>query len=120
MALTKKRRVWLEAYLQTWNATEAARQAGYSFPNKSGPALLKDEHIRQAIDERLESEHMKASEALALIARKARKGNLRALELIGKAHRLFVDRVEHEGGERPIQVVIEYVDDPFASEVPPS
>lgn len=53
MALTKKRRAWLEQYLQCWNATEAARRVGYKHPNTQGPRLLLQSDIRQIIDQRL-------------------------------------------------------------------
>ena len=49
-----KERVWLEEYFKCWNATEAARRAGYAWPEKLGPrkkAKFTDE-IRQRLDER--------------------------------------------------------------------
>lgn len=72
MALSQKQQVWIEEYLQTWNATEAARRAGYAIPRISGvenlskPALM--EEIRRRVDERA----MGADEVLVRLAEQAR------------------------------------------------
>jgi phage terminase small subunit len=147
--LTDKQRLFVEHYLQCWNATEAARRAGYRHPNKVGPRNLVKVGIREIIGQRLQAMAMDADEVLAHLASIARgsaadivqtdagpqgvidlakaeksgalhlvkklewtKGYLRvefydrleALELLGKAHRLFVDRKEHSGPDGgPIQ-----------------
>lgn len=60
--MTKKEQIWLAEYLQCWNETEAARRAGYKWPNKQGAVKAKKfapqiaEHIRQT--------QMSADEAL--------------------------------------------------------
>ncbi len=70
--LTPKQVRFLEHYLTCWNATEAARVAGYKHPNKQGPELLKNEQIAAAIGERLETAAMSANEVLARISAQAR------------------------------------------------
>lgn len=70
--LTRKQRVWLEAYLTTWNATEAARQAGYKHPDRQGPRLLGNVVIRAAIEARMAEKAMGANEVLTRLAQQAR------------------------------------------------
>lgn len=71
MKLTTMQRLWLEAYLRTFNATEAARVAGYKYPNKNGPANLEHPKLREAIEERLEEAAMSANEVLARLSQQA-------------------------------------------------
>jgi phage terminase small subunit len=50
--LSERQRVWLFHYLPPGgrcNATEAARQAGYAWPNKSGPRVSHSPKIRPII-----------------------------------------------------------------------
>lgn len=75
-ALTRKQRVFVEAYLTCWNATEAARRAGYKHPNKQGPALVKLGLIAEAVEARLKEMAMGADEVLARLAEQAR-GDIR-------------------------------------------
>jgi len=142
MALTNKRRVFVEEYLRCWNASEAARRAEYAYPGTEGHRLLQNAEIQAYIKARLEQVCMSADEVLIRLAEKARfdfgrfvyrrgmtdeliiewealveaqlthlvKAVYRtahgtriefhdpehALELIGKAHGLFVDRQEIE------------------------
>ncbi len=48
--LTRKQRVFVLAYLEELNATDAARRAGYAHPNTQGPRLLVNVGISAAID----------------------------------------------------------------------
>lgn len=54
--LTDKQRIFIDEYLVCWNATEAAKKAGYSEKTaySSGQRLLKDVEISRIIDERKE------------------------------------------------------------------
>ncbi len=57
--ISQRQRRWLFAYLTKaakWNATEAARVAGYKWPNHSGPENLQKlrAHIDRAVDARLD------------------------------------------------------------------
>lgn len=99
MSLTNKRRVFVEQYLQCWNASEAARRAGYAHRSE-GPRLLSNADIQVYINLRLADMQMSADEVLNRLADHARddsKGiSLRALELVGKHHKLFTERHEVE------------------------
>lgn len=55
MSLTYKQRAFVEHFLGVaqWNATEAARRAGYKHPNKQGPRLLVNVGIQRHIADRL-------------------------------------------------------------------
>lgn len=99
MALTNKQRVFIEEYLRTWNATAAARAAGYSENTAyaTGAENLNKPEIAAAISERLRQRHMTADEALSRTADIARfdmtewidaDGNLdiAALRAAGKGH----------------------------------
>lgn len=68
--MTDKEAVWLEEYLKCWNASEAARRAGYKWPNKQGPRKLAK--FSDEIAERIEEKAMLADEVLAHLADVAR------------------------------------------------
>jgi phage terminase small subunit len=70
--LSNKQRVFVEAYLQTWNATEAARRAGYKHPDVQGPRLLGNVGIAAAIERRMREMAMQTDEMLARLAEQAR------------------------------------------------
>ena len=139
MTLRNKQKAFVEGYLRCWNATEAAREAGYSprTAKSIGSENLTKPDIQAEIINRLREHHMSSDEALMLLSDIARadisdfiadngsinweavrkngrlikkikhiKGqhseielhdSLRALEMIGKFHRLFLERYEVEG-----------------------
>ena len=72
MALTPKQEVFVNEYLATWNATEAARRAGYAFPNQQGPRLLVNIGIAEEIKQRIADKVMTADEVLVRLAEQAR------------------------------------------------
>ena len=100
MALTNKRRVFVYEYLKCWNASEAARRANFKQPHSQGSRLLENVEVQAYIKARLAETAMSADEVLNRLADHARddsKGvSLRALELIGKHHKLFTERHEVE------------------------
>jgi phage terminase small subunit len=84
--LSAKQRAFVEAYFQTgehgrWNATEAARIAGYAHPNKQGPRLLVNVGIKAAIERRLAEMKMDADEVLIRLAETARFDPLQFMEV---------------------------------------
>lgn len=70
--LTRKQEAFVLTYLACWNATEAARQAGYAFPNVEGPKNLVNPSIVARIQERLTELKMDADEVLERLAAHAR------------------------------------------------
>jgi phage terminase small subunit len=96
VALTNKQRVFIEEYLATWNATEAARRAGYAYPNVEGSRLLVNDSIAAEIEARIAEKVMSANEVLVRLAEQARAEqnryltpegiNLEALLRDGKGH----------------------------------
>lgn len=152
--LTDKQRFFIESYLQCWNATEAARQAGYD-GNETTLAAIGWENLRkpliaEAVSKRISEVAMSADEVLRRLAavgrgsmdcfidedgyfdlggEKARANRhlikkvkvkkrvggpeddpwtetetevelhdpMRAMETIGRHHKLFTDRVDHTG-----------------------
>ena len=70
--LSPKRRRFVEAYLATWNASEAARQAEYAKPGSQGQRLLTFVEVQTAIQQRLAEVAMKTDEVLARLAEQAR------------------------------------------------
>jgi len=72
MALTGKQRVFVEAYLDCLNATEAARRAGYQQPMQQGSRLLRNVEVRTATDAGLRERAMGKDEVLARLAEMAR------------------------------------------------
>lgn len=72
--LSYKRRVFVEEYLRCWNATEAAKRAGYSprTARSQGQRLLTNVDIQAAIKARLAEKAMWADEVLLRLAEQAR------------------------------------------------
>lgn len=70
--LTTKQRVFIDAYLTCWNATEAARRAGYAFPNVEGSKNLVKPSIAAAVRQRIDEMAMTADEVLIRLADHAR------------------------------------------------
>ncbi len=76
MALTDKQQAFVNAYVKCWNASEAARRAGYSAntANEQGSRLLANASIRAEIERRKAELTMSADEALTRITEQARAG----------------------------------------------
>lgn len=109
--LTEKQKKFIDYYIETGNATESARRAGYKQPQVQGSQNL--EKLRNFIDERLKPDEDKriadADEVLQYLTAVMRgevkdtfdfdtsvRDRNKAAELLGKRHRLFVDKVEQE------------------------
>lgn len=77
MSLTGKQRAFIEAYLTHFNATQAAKDAGYQTEDENtfaaiGYENLRKPQIREAIDQRLAERAMTANEVLWRLAEQAR------------------------------------------------
>jgi len=72
--LTTRQRLFVDAYLQCWNAAESARRAGYSekAARQTGRFLLTNPYIKAEVEQRLLENQMQADEALARLADMAR------------------------------------------------
>jgi len=71
--LTARQTAFIEHYLQTWNASEAARRAGYTGDaNTVGPRLLADVGISEAIATRLQDLKATTNEVLVRLTQHAR------------------------------------------------
>lgn len=94
--LTDKQRLWVEAYLETWNATEAARRACYNGSDETlasiGSENLRKPKIRAEIEERLSEAAMSANEVLARLAQQARADISEFVHRIaGSRHNFLLD-----------------------------
>lgn len=67
-----KMQAFVEAYLELWNATEAAKRAQYKCPAEMGSRLLKRVDVQTAIKARLDELSMPANEVLARITQQAK------------------------------------------------
>jgi phage terminase small subunit len=78
MGLSKKQQAFVEFYLQTWNATEAAKRAGYSRKTaySIGSENLTKPEIKAAIDARLAELKMSSDEVMIRLSQMAR-GDMR-------------------------------------------
>ena len=101
-----KERIWLTEYLECWNATEAARRAGYAWPEKQGPA--KRAKFEDEISDALTQYAMGKEEAMARLAEIARgtwseyitpKGDVDIAKIVedGNAHLIVEIRDTREG-----------------------
>lgn len=72
--MTDKQQLFVNAYLghANLNATEAARIAGYRFPNVQGSQLKKEPDIAAAIASRLKEQTLAADEVLRILSDQAR------------------------------------------------
>ncbi len=66
--LTDRQRVFCDEYLRRWNATDAARIAGYLDPEVQGWRLKQNAVVKAAIDARLKAHHLGADEVLARLS----------------------------------------------------
>lgn len=130
--LTTKQELFVAAYLGDahGNATEAARMAGYRQPKQQGHRLLTNVDIAARVAEKVENADISADRVLAELAsvafaswtefvevlsrnkdgtpRKVKMdltNKVKALELLGKYHSLFVERQQIDVNIREHRVV---------------
>lgn len=70
--LTRRQKVYVEVYLGCWNQTEAARVAGFAFPDVAGVKLMKLPQVQDAIAVRMKELHVSADEVLTRLGQQAR------------------------------------------------
>jgi phage terminase small subunit len=108
-SLPPKRRAFVDAYLKSGNATQAAREAGYKKPKEEGTRLLSFAAVKAALKERgaaiEQGRIMSAQRVLERLSEEAEDcdfapSRLKALEILAKYHQLLVERfeVENKGG----------------------
>ena len=121
--LTKKQKLFSDKYIETLNAAESARYAGYK-PNSAkeiGAENLTKPNIKAYIEERLsylnKSTIMSQEEVLEGISEIARNGieeknRLKAYELMGKRYTIFTDRTINEVKieNSPVDKIVESID----------
>ncbi len=104
--LTDKQWAFVCEYPKDWNATQAAIRAKYSKSSASsiGFENLQKPEIQAALSGVYQDAAMPVEEMMALLAKMGRgkvdneNTQIRALELIGKGHAAFTDKVQNEGG----------------------
>lgn len=71
--ITDKRQVFIEQYIICgFNATEAARRAGYANPNMEGTRLRQDPDVKELIDSRIKEMQITADEVVTLLSQQAK------------------------------------------------
>lgn len=97
--LTNKQRLFIDYYLQSFNASDAARKAGYSekTARQIGQENLSKPDIQAEIQERLSEVHMSAEEALKLLADIARGDMARMMDVSSMGFNLDMKRAQELG-----------------------
>lgn len=122
--LTVKQSRFVIEYLRDGNATQAAIRAGYSehsaaeigYENLRKPQIVEklEEHWQYALD----SAEVTAQRIVAALwenhstaVRDNKRGDSnKALELLGKHHKMFTDKFEHGAALPPARLVVEFSD----------
>jgi phage terminase large subunit len=100
LPLSDRQRLFIEEYLQCWNATEAARRAGYSLKTaySIGSENLTKPEIKVAIENRIKEKHMQADEVLARLTQQARGAGQDFIEVKGTLPFTNWEKLEEAGG----------------------
>ena len=124
--LNERQKLFIEYYIQSLNATQAVLQAGYSDKNPSAMGVKLKQQLMPYIEERLKNAGRKKTiadtdEILEMLTRIARgeekdafgldtsnQDKLKALELLGKANQLYVDKVKQDTS---LDINVNLVDD---------
>jgi len=111
MALTEKQRLFIDYYLTHFNATRAAKEAGYSHNTARFIAAenLSKPNIREKIDERVKEIISQTDEKRAALIQfwfdimqddeASEGGKLRASEDLGKYLAMFIEKHELSGND---------------------
>jgi len=116
--LTERQRRFVEAYTgeAQGNASKAAKLAGYPHADVQGTRMLGNVRIRAAIEQarapRTESAILTRAERQELLTQFANDRNvkptdrIRAVEILGKMHGDFIERIEHSGSVEAVHVYL--------------
>ncbi|MEK5065900.1 terminase small subunit [Cytobacillus sp. FSL R5-0596] len=115
--MTPKQQAFVDYYLMSGNAEEAARKAGYNARGNT-TKLLQNTTIKEAIKERnksIESDRIANMEEVKEFwsntlrdAEADLKHRLKASEYIAKTNAAFLEKIEHSGGtENSLTVVFD-------------
>ena len=69
--LTHRQRLFVEEYIRTWHQTNAARAAGYKWPERAGWLTLQRPAVKAAIEARIKQAALGADEVLARLSQQA-------------------------------------------------
>lgn len=122
MPLSNKQKVFAAEYVKCWNASEAARRAGYSerSARSDGPRMLSNAAIKAEIDRHLAAIQMSADEVIARLTDQARGSmadfvnagtatiDLDKAEKAGKLH--LIKSCTHAAGDKGASVKVELYD----------
>ena len=105
--LTNKQRLFIDYYLQSFNASDAARKAGYSEKTaySVGWENLRKPEIQEEIQSRLDEVHMSADEALKLTADIARGDIAQIMDVSSMGFNLDMSKAKELGLTRLIKKV---------------
>lgn len=70
--LTPKQRLFIEGYLKHWNATKAARDAGYKHPESVASDMVRTPIIHEEIEKRLKEVAIETNEIIARLSEQSR------------------------------------------------
>lgn len=107
---SSKEQIWLAEYLKCFNATEAARRAGYAHPNTIGPR--KKKKFSAEIEAALEEKVIEADEALARLSDIANFDPSPYIEKIGRIITLNTNAMIDDGYGHLIREVYTTKDGP--------
>ena len=99
MGITNKQRVFIEGYLQCWNAAEAARRAGYSERTARIQAsrLLSKANIQEEIQSRISEKAMSADEVLLRLGDMARGDMGEFMDIESMSFNLALEKAKELG-----------------------
>ena len=99
MGITNKQRVFIEGYLQCWNAAEAARRAGYSERTARIQAsrLLSKANIQEEIQNRISEKAMSADEVLLRLGDMARGDMGEFMDIESMSFNLALEKAKELG-----------------------
>jgi phage terminase small subunit len=105
--LNRKQRIFVDEYLKCWNASEAARKAGYSKKTAGaiGAENLTKPEISDEIQARLKESHMSADEALDLLSALARGDMAKLMDVTAMGFNLDMQKAQEAGLTKLIKKV---------------